>query len=775
MAEKPSVMRAIKEVYQKDNTLSYRLDFGAFHGHLMELLMPEDYDPIWEDRANASILPIIPVDFRYKPCDEKSVNELYAKIQSGNYDFLVNACDAGREGEHIFWSFYETLSLKVPVKRLWISSITNPAIKKGLHDLKDSALFSGMRQAAKYRAQLDWLVGMNFTRAATLGLHQFVSVGRVQSPTLKLVVDREREIQGFKPQDSFEVKAKFGIGTGTGDFIYLVPPDRKDTRMSKKAEADAVVSAVQQAGKGTVVGTKETVRSVDAPTLYSLTELQKDANKYLKFKADKTLSIAQKLYEAGLLTYPRTESRFLPMDMVPELAQHIAPLKAITELAPYASGITQADIDKMVKKHYVDDAGITDHHAIIPTDQHPNPASLSKDELAIYTLVGKSFLAIFMRPYQSATSTILVSVNGHIFRAQGKREIDKGYSVLYPVKTKDVILPACQKGDEVKVGSVSTSKSTTKPPPRLTPRTILSLMINAGQDLPDSAMRSILKETKGLGTPATRSDILKKMEERGYVEIKDNAYYALPKGMTLIDAVHNRTFCSALLTAQWEEKLLAMEAGKYAGNFRQEMEQYIKDETESLLTSLKAAAVVTGKCPVCGHDVIQTARAYICERRKRDDPNGCTFWLPQVIGGTMLPKTAIDALMRGAKTEELSVTTKSGKTWKTCFYLDPQTKEIKADGLQSSYPIVGTCPICKKPIHTGPSNFYCEGNTDKTCSWSMGRTVKGAEVKDSDIKDLLSFKRTRMITFTWKNGKTGQARLYLNPQNAGLCWDFADK
>lgn len=774
MAEKPSVMRAIKEVYEKEKAaLSFQLDFGAFHGHLMELKLPGDYSASWDIRDDASILPIIPANFAYKASDKDSVQKLLQKIKSGSYDFLVNACDAGREGEHIFWSFYETLHLTHQVKRLWITSVTKPAIKKGLNDLKESNIFSGMRQAAKFRAQLDWLVGINFTRASTIAMHRFVTVGRVQSPTLKLIVDREKEIQAFRPENYYEVKGEFSINNQTCDFTHIVSVKPVETRIKSKADADTVVSTVQQAGSGQVLATNEVIRTADAPTLYSLTELQKDANKYLKFKADKTLAIAQKLYEAGLLTYPRTESRFLPTDMIPELANHIAPLTAVPELAPFASKITKSDIDAMVKKNYVDDAGVTDHHAIIPTDQNPNMGSMSKDEAAIYTLVGKSFLAIFMSPYKVSISTILARIGNYVFRAQGTREVDKGFSILYPAKASNVILPACTKGDAVSVKRVASVKKTTKPPPRLTPRSILSLMINAGQDLPDSAMRSVLKETKGLGTPATRSDILKRLEERGYVEVQNNAYYAQAKGIELIDAIGSRTFCSALLTAQWEEKLMALEAGTYKGDFRKEMEDYIRTETVSLLSDLKSARIEVGTCPMCGNALIKIGKAYICEKRRKDDPNSCQFWLPQSIGGAAISENTVKVLLSGKKTEKMSVKTKTNRLWETRFYLDPQTHELRFEKDETPRTKIGSCPVCKKPVFASQNNFYCSGKKDKSCDWSMARSIKGRTLTDDDIVALLSFKKTKMLTFIWANGQKGQAQLYLDQRSGKLLWDFA--
>ena len=422
IAEKPSVKRAVEAVYKKEaGKLPFTLDFAAFHGHLMQLLEPADYNPAWSDWSN---LPVIPDAFRYKADDVKSVNELTAKIKQGNYDFVVNACDAGREGEHIFWSFYETQGFKLPVKRFWVSSVTAPALKKALSDLRDYKDYEGLRQSAAYRAQLDWLVGMNFTRAATNRKGETTSIGRVQTPVLKLIVDRELQIRNFKPEDFYEVKGVFKVNGVDFAATHMIAPDYKETRFKKKEDADAIEAATKSKAPGTVAGTKNETKSVPAPTLYSLTELQKAANRMLKFKPDKTLSIAQKLYEDGLLTYPRTESRFLPTDMIPEIPAHISPLTSVPELAAVASGIGQAEIDRMLKGKYVDDAGITDHHAIIPTDQTPNWASLSKDEQAVYSLVGKAFLAIFLPPYQSTVSTILVNVGGHLFKAKGNVEID---------------------------------------------------------------------------------------------------------------------------------------------------------------------------------------------------------------------------------------------------------------------------------------------------------------------------------------------------------------
>ena len=756
IAEKPSVKRAVEAVYKKEaGSLPFTLDFAAFHGHLMQLCEPADYDPAWSDWSN---LPVIPEVFRYKADDVKSVNELTAKIKQGNYDFVVNACDAGREGEHIFWSFYETQGFKLPVKRFWTSSVTAPALKKALSDLRDYKDYEGLKQSAAYRAQLDWLVGMNFTRAATNRKGEMTSIGRVQTPVLKLIVDRELQIRNFKPEDFYEVKGVFKVNGVEFAATHMIAPDYKETRFKKKEDADAVEQAAKSKAPGTVAGVKNETKSTPAPTLYSLTELQKAANRMLKFKPDKTLAIAQKLYEDGLLTYPRTESRFLPTDMIPEIPAHIKPLTSVPELASIAGGIGQTEIDRMLKGKYVDDAGITDHHAIIPTDQTPNWASLSKDEQAIYTLVGKSFLAIFLPPSQTAATTILVDVGGHLFKASGSVEIDPGYTILYPKKAKkNASLPACKKGDRADLSKIGVTKGTTKPPDRYTPDTILSAMKNAGQDLPDSVMRSTLREAEGLGTPATRADILSKIEAREYVKLEKNAYYALDKGILLIGDVGERSFSSASLTAEWEGKLQAVEKGKYTGNFRQEMESFVKDETAHLLGSIKSTfGTVVGKCPFCGEDVADFGKIYACKNHKKDDPNSCGLWFPKVIAGYELSEKDIEDLLAGRETEQHPFTNK-GKSWKASLSADKE-KGVKFN--MPEYPVIGACPVCGGKVRKYENFISCENRKKDggTCGFGLQLSLAGYMLTNEDISLLLAGKPTSIKTFT-QNGKTWTAAL----------------
>jgi len=858
IAEKPSVMRAIKEVIDSEKVSN--LDCAAFHGHLMGLKEPEDYDPKYKDWHDMSWIPIIPENMGYKAIDGKSVDALLQRIRAGGYDYLVNACDAGREGEHIFWSFYETVGLSLPVKRFWTRSVTKPALKQALANLQDASLYAGMRQAAKYRAQFDWLVGMNFTRAATHQLGELNSIGRVQTPTVKIIVDRELEIQNFKPEDFYEVKGIFQINGSEVGAIHMIAPDLKETRFKDRAKAEGIAKDAKAKAPGKVADVQQEIKEVPAPTLYSLAELQKAANAIYGFKPDKTLDIAQKLYEAGNLSYPRTESRALPTDMIPELRAHLTPIKVVPDLAQYVDKIGQDEIDAMLKGKYIDDAGITDHHAIIPTDQTPNWGGMTKDEQAIYSLVARSFLAIFLPPYKFSTITLLIDVGGHIFKATSKVDIDKGYTILFPSKNKkpDPVLPNCKTGDKADVDKIAVAKGTTKPPKRYTPRTILAAMQNAGQELSDSAMRSVLRESAGLGTSATRADILKKIEDRNYVQVKDNQYYALPNGIKLIENIGDRSFASASLTAEWEKKLMDMEKGKYQGDFRAEMEAYVKAETSHILSAIKGTygkvvgkcplcgndvkdlgkfyccenrkkddpnscsvgfgkillghelseedvedllsgksigpyefvskdkkkfkALVSidresgklksafaneslGKCPLCGGDVIEVGKGYICSKARKDDPNACHFGIPHTVGGKKISKEDLKGLLSGGTTNVYEIKTKTGKPWKVKFKLDSSYKLEIVNAEERKE--VGKCPRCQSPIIGTPSNFYC---SKKECEWSFARRIKGATLTDQDLLDLLAGKRTREISFLWRNGKRGTARLYLRGES--LQWDF---
>lgn len=407
LAEKPSLMKAIETAYKSGGTFPFSLDFASFHGHLMRMAQPAEYKEEWK-MWEVKDLPLIPDRFRYLPDDTKSINQIMAKIRSGKYDFLINACDAEREGEHIFWSFYEANGLTLPVKRLWCSTTLTADLEKALRSLKDASVFQHLREAAAFRAQFDWLTGINFSRAVSLTTNKKANIGRVVTPTLKMVVDRELEILNFVPQSFYEIVVAMKRGEAFPGMV-LVPPELKQTRFPSEDEAKKAQSFLASTAVVENVTAKKT--ETKAPTLYSTTELQKDANKYFKFRASKTDAIAQELYEAGYISYPRTSCRFLPASMVAEIPKLLKPLENFPELAAALKLATPAAIAKATAgKDYINDAKLTDHHAIIPTTAVFDPAKLSGDQRKIYLLVAKRFLSIFLPPYVVNTTSVIFGI-----------------------------------------------------------------------------------------------------------------------------------------------------------------------------------------------------------------------------------------------------------------------------------------------------------------------------------------------------------------------------
>lgn len=777
LAEKPSVMRDIKEVYQKHrNDYPFQLEFGAFHGHLMELAKPMDYDPKFK-KWSLNDLPIMPAAFVYKESDPESCRKLLSQIRVGNYDALINACDAGREGEHIFFSFYEAHNLNLPVLRFWASDTTEETIRKTLHNLAPASQYDGLRQSAKFRAQLDWLSGINFSRAVSLQTKKKANIGRVVSPTLRIIVDREREIKNFVPKSFYEVQGKFSTAAGEYAGTYLVPPDMKQTRLPKKEDAEAVIRNMGKTGVVKELQSKQ--KSIKAPTLYSLTELQKDGARQYGYSADKTEALAQSLYEKHLTTYPRTESRFLPTAMVPELMDHLKPLAA-TPLKQYAAQITQARITQVTKtKDYVDNAKITDHHAIIPTkDSCKDFNALPEDEKNVYLLICKRFLAIFMDPYVVQNTVVITDVNGKLFKSSGKIEISKGYGVLYTSKTRDVVLPPLKKGDTVSVKDTKIKEGQTQPPDRFNTATLLEAMQNAGNFLSSEESRKILRETAGLGTTATRKDILKKLETTGMCTVKKTVFYPTDFGCALIDAIGDRMICSPQMTADWEQKLRDVENGAYKGHFEQDLRKYVAEETQDIIdkVSVNLSAYdreVLGKCPKCGGAVIEGKSYYLCSNYKKT----CDFLIPKEKIGAKISKKDVGLLLAGKKTGEKKMTTQSGKTLSDAFALDDDFKIAPCFSLKrvpssagetvdpskvTDIDSLGICPACGGKIYEAQRFYLCTNRTQGNCNWSICKQIRSANITAEDVKTLLSGKTTKPHKFVWASGKSGNAQMKLN-------------
>ena len=542
LAEKPSVGRDIARVIgcrtKGDGCLigeQYIVTWAV--GHLVTLAEPDEMDEKYK-KWSFSTLPILPEEIPLKVINgTRSQFSIVKKlINDKDTDSLICATDAGREGELIFRYIYEKAGCKKPFERLWISSMTDEAIREGFREIRPGKDYDGLFESARCRSRADWLVGMNASRAFTLKYNALLSVGRVQTPTLAILVKRRKEIEEFKPEDYCTLQANFGDYTGTCFREKWNP----DTHIPQRAEAEEIAAAVR--GKPAEVIQAETTRKTEPPPqLYDLTSLQRDANKMLGFTADKTLKIAQSLYETHkALTYPRTDSRYLPPDMIPRVVQTMKLLPGAYQ--PFVPGALR-DGKLPVSKRTIDASKVTDHHAIIPTNKRVDPAKFSQDEQKLYDLVARRMLAAFYPACEYDATRVVTRTEGYDFRTNGKVVLVQGWHEVPPIK-----------------------EDKTKPPAPHTDASLLFAMETAGKELEDEELVRQMKGS-GIGTPATRAAIIERLLQVGYAQRKGKTLQATEKGVRLIELMPNE-IASPEMTGKWELALHDITDGKQdAGRF----------------------------------------------------------------------------------------------------------------------------------------------------------------------------------------------------------------
>ena len=698
IAEKPSVARDIvgalpgsfdehKNFYESDD---YVVTFAV--GHLLELSDPEDYDPAWKS-WKLDNLPIIPEEFKVRPRDKKSATQLnliHKLLKRKDVDRVVNACDAGREGELIFTHIYETSETDKPVDRLWINSMTKAAIRDGFEKLRPADQLEPLRDAARSRSEADWLVGMNATRAATTRRGWgagVVSLGRVQTPTLAMMVKREREIQAFTPEPYWLVHATFDPRYNGLWF------EGDETRLKDGKRADEIVEKV--AGKtGRVESVERKEQSERAPLLYDLTSLQRDANRRFGFSARRTLSTAQSLYEGKkAITYPRTNSRWLSGDLVPQLkptAETLVPISDYERGARFVLGLDQLPLARVVN-----DAKVDDHHAIIPTDIAHDVSAFTPDERRIFDLVARRFLAVFHPPARYARTTIVTEVEGERFRTRGKVTLEAGWRGVYGVEVADPAkqdedaegegeLPELKQGQEVRCAQAEAEAKETKPPPRYSEATLLSSMETAGKLVDDEELREAMKE-RGLGTPATRAEIIETLIRREYIERAGKDLQPTPKGMSVVTMLEEHPITSAELTGDWEKQLSDIEHGNGDRTaFMDGIAGFAKTTVDQIASlsddKIKVERVELGLCPKCGAEtgeiIKENSRAYGCTSWKSREEPGCGFVIwKRVAGRTLTPEIARQLLADGRTTEVLSgFRSRAGKPFRARLLLKEDGK-----------------------------------------------------------------------------------------------------
>jgi DNA topoisomerase III len=611
----------------------------------------------------------VPNEFKLVVRDERSRKQMSVitkMLKRDDVDEVVNACDAGREGELIFaWTFQKAGADK-PVERLWLSSMTNAAIKEAFGALRPRSEFGRLEEAARSRSEADWIVGMNATRAATIRLRSSfdgaVSLGRVQTPTLAILARREEEIKAFKPEPYWLVDATFEPTGGEsgrryeGRFHAGAQP-----RLKTAAEAEAIVAAVRDQ-PGEITKLETSTKKERAPLLYDLTSLQRDANTRFGFSARRTLAAAQRLYEEHkALTYPRTNSRFLPTDMVAELKPTAAGVGTQREYARAAAYV--AGLDVLPLGRVVNDAKVTDHHAIIPTNaQHPVDR-MSDDDKRVYDMVVRRFLAVFHPDAEFENTRLETTVAAHIFRTRGRVLIVPGWRAVYGEGLEsradgdedegtDQQLPKLARGEDVRTLDVESLARETKPPRRYSDASLLAAMETAGKLVDDEELREAMKDS-GIGTPATRAAIIERLIDVGYVERDARALVCTEKGVNVIKFLGEHALTSPSLTGDWEHRLARIEEGEESRErFMHDIAEFARGTVAELDAKLKEVRIPRanlGPCPVCGRDIVENRKGFSCW--SREDP-GCGFVIWKSKAGKTLPIAVARELITRGRTEK---------------------------------------------------------------------------------------------------------------------------
>ncbi|MGD1055986.1 MAG: DNA topoisomerase 3 [Solirubrobacteraceae bacterium] len=722
VAEKPSVGQDLARVLPGPFKKGEGFLEGPDHvitwavGHLVQLAEPEAYDAKYKSWKMAD-LPIVPERFKLEVRDERSRKQMSVvtkQLGREDVDEVVNACDAGREGELIFAYLFEKAKGKKPVKRLWLNSMTTAAMKSALASLRPAEEFERLEEAARSRSEADWIVGMNATRAATIRLRSSfdgaVSLGRVQTPTLAIIARREEEIKAFKPEPYWLVDATFVApplaGEAAAERVYVghfqapagSPGKTKGPRIATEAEAEAIVKACG-GQPGTITKLEKKEQREKAPMLYDLTTLQREANNRYGFSAKRTLAAAQRLYEEHkALTYPRTNSRYLTTDMVDEIKPIAELVGAHSEYSKGAAYVVGLDVLPLGR--VVNDEKVTDHHAIIPTRSEHNLEKMGSDDRRVYDMAVRRFLAVFHPEAVFENTRVETTVEAaetggasHVFRTRGKVLQVAGWRGVYEEISSDAKaeleargedeetdqqLPRLEQDEQVKTREVESARKETKPPRRYSDASLLGAMETAGKLVDDEELRETMKDS-GIGTPATRAAIIERLITVGYIERDGRALVATEKGLNVIRLLNEHALTSPGLTGSWEQRLGQIERGEESRKkFMSDIAGFAQETVKELDETLKDVRIPRarlGPCPVCGHDIVENRKGYSCWAR--EDP-GCGFVIWKAKAGKTLPLAIAKELIKKGFTEQ-AVTGfrgRSGRSFRAHLALS-QTEEGK--------------------------------------------------------------------------------------------------
>jgi DNA topoisomerase III len=788
IAEKPSVAgdiaRALGGFSRKgDYFESAEYVLSSAVGHLLELAVPDEYD-VKKGKWSFTHLPVIPPRFTLAPIErsEERLNLLLRLMKRKDVTGLVNACDAGREGELIFRYIVQHARTKRPIERLWLQSMTPQSIREGFAGLRQDRELLPLADAAKSRSEADWLVGINGTRAMTAfnskegGFH-LTTVGRVQTPTLAILVEREERIRGFVARDYWEVRARFGAKAGEYAGRWFDPgfkredgdAERRSERLWDAARATEIVEACR--GETGIASEESKPSTQLSPLLFDLTSLQREANARFGFPARMTLSLAQSLYERHkALTYPRTDSRALPEDYLATVKKTMQELGERKEYAPFAKQILKQGWIRPNKRVF-DNQKISDHFAIIPTLQAPK--SLNEAEQKIYDMVARCFMAVFFPAAEYLQTTRITRVAEHHFKTEGRVLQNPGWLAVYgrAAGEESENLPPIRPEEKVAVLEVESQANQTKPPPRYTEATLLSAMEGAGKLVEDDELRAAM-EAKGLGTPATRAAIIEGLIQEKYVERLGRELKPTWKAFRLMFALKHfgvAEITSPELTGDWEAKLKLMEQAKLVrSRFMDHIEQVTRDLVQRVKTGTipdEAFATVPAPCPKCGGVIQETYRKFQCQ--------GCDFYIwPVLLGREWSPEEVAELITKRFIGPLTGFRSKQGRPFSAGLRLTDDLriefdfgqstdKDDEAPDFGGQEPL-GACPKCAARVFEHGIAYVCEKafGPQKGCDFRSGRMILQQPIEREQMKKLLETGRTDLLTaFVSKKGRRFKAFL----------------
>jgi DNA topoisomerase-3 len=807
IAEKPSVAGDIARALggfkkQDDFYESDRYVLSSAVGHLLELAVPPGVEPA-RGKWSFAHLPVIPPHFDLKPIEknEGRLRLLTKLIKRKDVDALVNACDAGREGELIFRNIVQYAAVDKPIQRLWLQSMTPAAILEGFEHLRDDATMRPLADAAVCRAESDWLVGINATRAMTAfnsktgGFH-LTTVGRVQTPTLAILVEREERIKNFVPRDYWEVHGTFGANAGEYEGRWFDEQfarkegdgELKPERLWELPRAEAIRDKCR--GKPGIVTEESKPTTQLSPLLYDLTTLQREANSRLGLSAKTTLSLAQALYERHkVLTYPRTDSRALPEDYLDTVRKTLGMLGQ-TPYGTFADQILKSGWVRPNKRIF-NNAKVSDHFAIIPTSLAPR--NLNELETKVYDLVTKRFLAVFYPAAEFQVTTRITRVEGEPFKSEGKVMLNAGWMAVYGKEVQTdggeavPSLTPVQPNEQVKTNKVEVVASRTKPPPRFSEATLLSAMEGAGKLVEDEELREAMRE-KGLGTPATRAQIIEGLIYQKYLLRQGRELQPTAQAFSLIVLLRGLNIpelSSPELTGDWEFKLRAMARNQMR---RPDFMREIADMTREIVAKAKRheSDTVPGDfgalktpCPKCGGEIHENYKKFQCQK--------CDFALWKIVAGRQLEIPEVEELIEKRHVGPLQgFRSKMGKPFAAVIKLTPELKsefdfgQDTADGNGAAKEIdfsgqepVGKCPSCGQRVFETPMHYVCENaaGPKRACTFRSGKVILQQAILRPQMQKLLETGKTDLFDkFISKKGRPFKAFLVL--KDGGVAFEF---